>query len=155
MIFPGFPGVLSFFQVFQVEWEPWLLVNTHTELGEAWLYFCHFHCLPSHPYTHLDEAWFYFCHFHCVCILTPVHSPGWGLALFLSLLLCFCLADSSSLGCPYARQRARPVPATNRDSYNEAGVAHRWLPGSCHCVRHNLLNNKQESWVNTKANVLS
>ena len=23
MIFPGFPGVLSFFQVFQVEWEPW------------------------------------------------------------------------------------------------------------------------------------
>ena len=22
MIFPGFPGVLSFFQVFQVEWEP-------------------------------------------------------------------------------------------------------------------------------------
>ena len=26
MIFPGFPGVLSFFQVFQVEWEPWLKV---------------------------------------------------------------------------------------------------------------------------------
>ena len=25
MIFPGFPGVLSFFQVFQVEWEHWLL----------------------------------------------------------------------------------------------------------------------------------
>ena len=24
MIFPGFPGVLSFFQVFQVEWEPCL-----------------------------------------------------------------------------------------------------------------------------------
>ena len=23
MIFPGFPGVLSFFQVFHVEWEPW------------------------------------------------------------------------------------------------------------------------------------
>ena len=23
MIFPGFPGVLSFLQVFQVEWEPW------------------------------------------------------------------------------------------------------------------------------------
>ena len=23
MIFPGFPGVPSFFQVFQVEWEPW------------------------------------------------------------------------------------------------------------------------------------
>ena len=23
MIFPGFPGVLSFFQVFQLEWEPW------------------------------------------------------------------------------------------------------------------------------------
>ena len=23
MIFPGFPGVLSFFQVFQVEWEPY------------------------------------------------------------------------------------------------------------------------------------
>ena len=22
MIFPGFPGVPSFFQVFQVEWEP-------------------------------------------------------------------------------------------------------------------------------------
>ena len=22
MIFPGFPGALSFFQVFQVEWEP-------------------------------------------------------------------------------------------------------------------------------------
>ena len=22
MIFPGFPGILSFFQVFQVEWEP-------------------------------------------------------------------------------------------------------------------------------------
>ena len=22
MIFPGFPGVLSFFKVFQVEWEP-------------------------------------------------------------------------------------------------------------------------------------
>ena len=26
MIFPGFPGVLSFFQVFQVEWEPCSLV---------------------------------------------------------------------------------------------------------------------------------
>ena len=26
MIFPGFPGVLSFFQVFQVEWEPCLCV---------------------------------------------------------------------------------------------------------------------------------
>ena len=25
MIFPGFPGILSFFQVFQVEWEPWIL----------------------------------------------------------------------------------------------------------------------------------
>ena len=25
MIFPGFPGGLSFFQVFQVEWEPWSL----------------------------------------------------------------------------------------------------------------------------------
>ena len=25
MIFPGFPGVPSFFQVFQVEWEPWPL----------------------------------------------------------------------------------------------------------------------------------
>ena len=24
MIFPGFPGVLSFFQVFQVEWESWI-----------------------------------------------------------------------------------------------------------------------------------
>ena len=23
MTFPGFPGVLSFFQFFQVEWEPW------------------------------------------------------------------------------------------------------------------------------------
>ena len=23
MIFPGFPGTSSFFQVFQVEWEPW------------------------------------------------------------------------------------------------------------------------------------
>ena len=23
MMFPGFPGVLSFFQFFQVEWEPW------------------------------------------------------------------------------------------------------------------------------------
>ena len=27
MIFPGFPGVLSFFQVFQVKWEPWLTLN--------------------------------------------------------------------------------------------------------------------------------
>ena len=25
MIFPGFPGVLAFFQVFQVEWEPCLV----------------------------------------------------------------------------------------------------------------------------------
>ena len=24
MIFPGFPGILSFFQVFQVKWEPCL-----------------------------------------------------------------------------------------------------------------------------------
>ena len=24
MIFPGFPGILSFFQVFQVEWKPWI-----------------------------------------------------------------------------------------------------------------------------------
>ena len=24
-IFPGFPGALSFFQVFQVEWEPWIV----------------------------------------------------------------------------------------------------------------------------------
>ena len=29
MIFPGFPGVLSFFQVFQVEWEP-CVHNIHT-----------------------------------------------------------------------------------------------------------------------------
>ena len=28
MIFPGFPGVLSFFQVFQVEWEPCYLLLT-------------------------------------------------------------------------------------------------------------------------------
>ena len=27
MIFPGFPGVLSFFQVFQVEWEPWVYMK--------------------------------------------------------------------------------------------------------------------------------
>ena len=27
MIFPGFPVVLSFFQVFQVEWEPWNLFD--------------------------------------------------------------------------------------------------------------------------------
>ena len=26
MIFPGFPGILSFSQVFQVEWEPCILV---------------------------------------------------------------------------------------------------------------------------------
>ena len=31
MIFPGFPGVLSFFQVFQVEWEPWETPPTETE----------------------------------------------------------------------------------------------------------------------------
>ena len=30
MIFPGFPSVLSFFQVFQVEWEP-CLQNNMTE----------------------------------------------------------------------------------------------------------------------------
>ena len=28
MIFPGFPGVLSFFQVFQVEWEPCYIEKT-------------------------------------------------------------------------------------------------------------------------------
>ena len=31
MIFPGFPGVLSFFQVFQVEWEP-CVQNLYLEL---------------------------------------------------------------------------------------------------------------------------
>ena len=29
MIHPGFPGVLSFFQVFQVEWEPWDVSTEH------------------------------------------------------------------------------------------------------------------------------
>ena len=36
MIFPGFPGVLSFFQVFQVEWEPCATIfgiNIHTRIG--------------------------------------------------------------------------------------------------------------------------
>ena len=27
MIFPGFPGVLPFFQIFQVKWETWILEN--------------------------------------------------------------------------------------------------------------------------------
>ena len=41
MIFPGFPGVLSFFQVFkvfQVEWEPWVLYrafNTTSKQGQG------------------------------------------------------------------------------------------------------------------------
>ena len=34
MIFPGFPGVLSFFQVFQVEWEPCLQQNSVTLFGQ-------------------------------------------------------------------------------------------------------------------------
>ena len=34
MIFPGFPGVLSFFQVFQVEWEPCKL-NMHIHRRNA------------------------------------------------------------------------------------------------------------------------
>ena len=35
MIFPGFPGILSFFQVFQVQWEPWYQTCTYssTELN--------------------------------------------------------------------------------------------------------------------------
>ena len=32
MIFPGFPGVLSFFQVFQVEWVPWTDVSLLTTI---------------------------------------------------------------------------------------------------------------------------
>ena len=48
MIFPGFPGVLSFFQVFQVEWEPWLphhltIGNTNNVLwvgGHLSMYIC-------------------------------------------------------------------------------------------------------------------
>ena len=32
MIFPGFPGVLSFFQVFQVEWEPCIMDTQKNEL---------------------------------------------------------------------------------------------------------------------------
>ena len=63
MIFPGFPGVLSFFQVFQVEWEPWndptpvpipgaipvpsfgrLLLSTAKTLKiDGWPYLCHRH----------------------------------------------------------------------------------------------------------------
>ena len=33
MIFPGFPGVLPFFQVFQVKWEPcvWFEKKTNAE----------------------------------------------------------------------------------------------------------------------------
>ena len=34
MIFPGFPGVLSFFQVFQVEWEPCQFARVLTGPGE-------------------------------------------------------------------------------------------------------------------------
>ena len=33
MIFPGFPGVLSFFQVFQVEWEPCILLTGDREIN--------------------------------------------------------------------------------------------------------------------------
>ena len=39
MIFPGFPGVLSFFQVFQVEWEPWDDASDSALIeinGDAW-----------------------------------------------------------------------------------------------------------------------
>ena len=35
MIFPGFPGVLSFFQVFQVEREPWIYLLTNYVCGRA------------------------------------------------------------------------------------------------------------------------
>ena len=40
MIFPGFPGVLSFFQVFQVEWEPWIsaAIVMYTEYCNKWPY---------------------------------------------------------------------------------------------------------------------
>ena len=33
MIFPGFPGVPSFFQVFQVEWEPCLHRERYVRSG--------------------------------------------------------------------------------------------------------------------------
>ena len=42
MIFPGFPGVLSFYQVFQVEWEPCLRVEEAFKMKMAsYVYFCH------------------------------------------------------------------------------------------------------------------
>ena len=34
MIFPGFPGVLSFSQVFQVEWEPWIFLLTQENIAD-------------------------------------------------------------------------------------------------------------------------
>ena len=39
MIFPGFPGVLSFFQVFQVEWEPstYFIKLGNCKDDEAWI----------------------------------------------------------------------------------------------------------------------
>ena len=99
------------------------------------------------------DLFVYLCLCWLLCISTPAHSPGSALALFPSLPLCFCQVDSSSLGCPYARQRAQPVPATNKNGYNEAGVAHRSLSGSCHYVMHKLPNYNRKSWVNTKANM--
>ena len=57
MIFPGFPGVLSFFQVFQVEQEPWMeaLFYTHKLHLVTWRLnfthvchsFCSWGCLPQ------------------------------------------------------------------------------------------------------------
>ena len=46
MIFPGFPGVLSFFQVFQVEWEP--CSNTTGKFDEKYYFLWH-----STPFYHV------------------------------------------------------------------------------------------------------
>ena len=41
MIFPGFPGVLSFFQVFQVKWEPWMHLFNSVQPGRSELICLH------------------------------------------------------------------------------------------------------------------
>ena len=50
MIFPGFPGVLSFFQVFQVEWEPCLFYLEFTVLT-WWLIL-----FRNKLFTHLKQS---------------------------------------------------------------------------------------------------
>ena len=77
MIFPGFPGALSFFQVFQIEWEPcnFIIVSKAYYFLKITCYYFKVQSLENKNIKLASNVWVMF---YCILNILPQNTYATG-----------------------------------------------------------------------------